>query len=331
MAFKVRNNVDLTFANTLRLPVHAQHYCEAHLDEDIAEAVSYAKARGLSLTILGDGSNVVLPPRIEGLTLHMRSQVFTHEGNLVTATSGVNWHKLVMLLCEDGLCGLENLAGIPGSVGAAPIQNIGAYGVQVEEAIVSVEVYDREDSCSRVLSRADCCFGYRDSIFKGAYRNRMIVTKVSFALSDQFAPITSYRDLRGANVTTPLSMARLVTRVREEKLPNPTTTPNVGSFFKNPVLSKSAYEAFRLAHPGAPEGVPSGAGTKIHAAWLIEQCGLKGYRVGDAMVSGQHALVIVNAGEATYRDIQSLATHIQDTVSDRFDLSLEFEPTFYGS
>ena len=331
MGFAVRNNVDLTSANTLRLPVHAQYYCEVYVDEEIAEAIAYAEARDLSLTILGDGSNVVLPPRIEGLTLHMRSQAITQEENLITAASGVNWHSLVMRLCEDGLCGLENLAGIPGSVGAAPVQNIGAYGVQVEETIVSVGVYDRLDGCTRVLSRDDCCFGYRDSIFKGAHRDRLIVTRVSFALSDHFEPITSYRDLQGADVTTPLSMATLVTRVRKGKLPDRTTTPNVGSFFKNPVLSESTYTAFRLTHPEAPEGVTSDAGTKIHAAWLIEQCGLKGHRVGGAMVSSQHALVIVNAGKATYRDIRLLAAHVQDVVSDRFNLSLEFEPTFYGN
>lgn len=330
MAFKVSDNVDLSASNTLALPVIADHYCEAHDTEAIAESVQFAKRHDLPLTILGGGSNVVLPPRIPGVTLHLLSNHIQQKEDVVTAAAGVNWHALVMQLCEKGLSGIENLAGIPGNVGAAPIQNIGAYGVQIADRILSVDVFDREDECERVLSRQECRFGYRDSIFKGAFRDRMIVTQVRLKLSSRFDPVTTYRDLQDAEVTSPLSMAKLVTQIRDRKLPNPARTPNVGSFFKNPVVSVADYSTFRETYPEAPVGVEVENGVKVHAAWLIEQCGLKQLRVGGAMVSEQHALVIVNTGEATYDQVRKLAEQVQRTVSDRFNLSLEFEPSFHG-
>ena len=327
MKFSVEDNVNLSMSNTLRLPVRAEYYCEAYSTEHVAEALTFVERQGLPLLVLGDASNVVLPPVLKGLTLRVRMEGIEQHGDVIKVGAGVNWNNLVMLLCEDEWSGLENLSGIPGSVGAAPIQNIGAYGVQIEDCIVSVSVYDRHDGCACVMSREDCRFGYRDSIFKGEYRDRMVVTNVSLHLSKQFPPVTSYRDLQAANVQTPLEMARLVRSIRSRKLPDPVNAPNVGSFFKNPILDESAYVDFRSAHPTAPDGVRTDEGVKIHAAWLIERCGLKSMRVGDAMVSEQHALVIVNTGAATQSDVDELATRVREAVSDRFNLSLTIEPT----
>lgn len=295
------------------------------------ELGAYAKAP----LILGGGSNVlfhqpvdrlVLLNRIPGIELIRQDDDYVY----VKAGAGVIWHDLVMFTLAQNWSGLENLALIPGCVGASPMQNIGAYGVEVKDVFEELEAWHLEQQQVVTLRADDCAFGYRESIFKQAWKNQAVILNVTFRLRK--APVfnTSYgaieQELARMGVTT-LSIqavAEAVIRIRSSKLPDPAKLGNAGSFFKNPVVSLEQYQQLKIDYPNLV-GFPAGDGMKLAAGWMIEQCGFKGYREGDAGCHAQQALVLVNYGQATGESLFLLSERIIETVYQRFQVRLHRE------
>jgi UDP-N-acetylmuramate dehydrogenase len=333
VTFEIQQQSSLANLNSLGLDVAAEFLAAAHTEDEVCEALEFARSRSCPLTVLGAGSNVVLSRPIEGLVLVMCIPGVLFDGERVEAGAGENWHHLVLGSLEQGLFGLENLSLIPGSVGAAPIQNIGAYGVELESVFSSLVGIDRETLSPVELNKMDCRFGYRDSAFKHNLKDRFVITRVRLSLSDNFEPNLSYDELArevadsGEALSAEL-VSETVCRIRTRKLPDPSEIGNVGSFFKNPVVPLDRLEEMQSEYPAVPHWMTT-EGAKLAAAWLIEQCGLKGLRVGGASISRSHALVVVNEGSATGNDVMSLAAEVQSRVGDRFGVALEVEPIIY--
>jgi UDP-N-acetylmuramate dehydrogenase len=317
----------------------------------LPELFGYAMLRDGPLLVLGGGSNLLFAADAPGAVLALTSQrITTTEGDgtsdgdvtIVRADAGVEWHALVLWTLGHGLAGLENLALIPGTVGAAPIQNIGAYGVEVREHVHVVEAFDRATGATRRLSAQECAFAYRDSLFKHA-PDRYVVTAVEFALTRTPRPRLDYAGLReeldamghaatGHDMPTPSRVAEAVCRIRRRKLPDPAVIGNAGSFFKNPIVPAAQAGALKAAHPALPVfGAGDDTLRKLSAAWLIDQCGWKGHRDGDAGVAATHALVLVNHGRATGAQLLALAHRIAGSVQERFGVALEPEPRIIGA
>jgi UDP-N-acetylmuramate dehydrogenase len=290
---------------------------------------------------LGGGSNLLFvdAPARPLLALTGRSVQVLEDGETsrIRADAGVQWHGFVLDTLARGLYGLENLALIPGTVGAAPIQNIGAYGVEVREFVHAVEAFEPATGTWHRLDRDDCAFAYRDSVFK-QQPDRFIVTAVEFALSRTPAPRLEYAGIadeltaRSLADPTPSQVAEAVVAIRRRKLPDPAILGNAGSFFKNPIVPAGQAEALLGSHPALPVFRGNGDDTrKLSAAWLIDACGWKGHRDGDAGVAESHALVLVNHGRASGRDLFDLARRIAGSVRERFDVRLEPEPRIVGA
>ena len=291
--------------------------------------------------ILGGGSNVLFTGDLPAAVLANRIQGIEvlHENEdevKIAVGAGMRWHDLVTWSVERGYGGLENLSLIPGQVGAAPIQNIGAYGVEVSSAIEAVDAYDLDQGEVLRFPASVCEFGYRTSIFKTTYRNKLFILRVYFRLLRRPVLHMDYgairEELNKMGVATPdvRGISQAVIRIRQSKLPDPSQIGNAGSFFKNPTVSQDVYDAFLHRHPGIP-GFPAEDGRmKIPAAWFIDHLGWKGYRMGDAGVHDRHALVLVNYGDATGQDILQLATAIQGSVYEAFGIRLEPEVNIIG-
>jgi UDP-N-acetylmuramate dehydrogenase len=286
--------------------------------------------------VLGEGSNVLITRDWPGVVLALAARgirILEDRGDaaLVRAEAGENWNDFVHWSLGRGLVGLENLVLIPGTVGAAPIQNIGAYGAEVREFVVTVEAFDRLEGTFVRLSNADCAFAYRDSLFKRD-PGRHLVTAVEFLLPRTRELRTDYaglhEELAAMNIEAPnhAAVADAVMRLRTRKLPNPMLIGNAGSFFKNPVVSASQASELMRENPALSSWPGPDGRCKLSAAWLIESCNFKGLRDGDAGVSSQHALVLVNHGNATGAQIWTLAQRIREAVQQRFGVMLEPEP-----
>ncbi|XOV88736.1 MAG: UDP-N-acetylmuramate dehydrogenase [Pseudomonadota bacterium] len=331
---EIQQNQWLTPFNTFGLAVRARYLVTAGSVAEVVEGIRFARQHQLDLTVLGGGSNVVLRRHIEGLVMRIGIPGLSFDGDRVLAGAGENWHGLVMRSIDTGLSGLENLSLIPGTVGAAPIQNIGAYGAELASVFESLTALDRETLEIVHLSPAELRFGYRDSAFKHELAGRLIITSVTFRLSRSFEPNLSWDELRQSVLAThkPLT-ARLISEhvcaIRRRKLPDPGTIGNLGSFFKNPLINQEKLQALLSKFPTLPYW-ETGSDYKVSAGWLIESCGLKGARIGDAGVSPDHALVLVNLGQAQPDDLMALADLIAERVSDRFDLRIEIEPSLVG-
>lgn len=329
--------------NTLGLPARAQELIEIKSLEQLKKLSSTLTNK--PRVILGEGSNVVVHSPIDAPILinRLKGKTLAADG-LVTAAAGENWHELVIWSLNQGFGGLENLALIPGSVGAAPVQNIGAYGVELKDLLIDLSAWDFSTHSEVTFTREDCGFGYRDSIFKNQSIQgswdcpRYMITSVRFGLKPvgTYEPNISYRDLSEKLKTldqkpTPMDVAQAVMDIRSQKLPNPKQIGNVGSFFKNPVISSVQAKNLAVLYPDLPHyPIESNQDDtcKIPAAWLIEKCGFKGVRRGDVGVHEKHALVLVNYGDGTGREIVSLAQEIQASVVARFGIFLEPEPVF---
>ena len=333
----MRENVDLTRYNSFGLCVSARYFTRVETLQQLQQAVAFSREKTLPMLLLGGGSNVLLRGDYPGLVVQMALKGITQKKAasgrvLVNAASGENWHGFVEYCLANGLHGLENLALIPGCVGAAPMQNIGAYGVEVKDFIVEVQVLDIVSGNIHILSNAECAFAYRDSVFKGALRGQKIVLSVTFELQHSNAPNLSYGVLadalahKGAQVNAQ-DVFDAVCAIRRDKLPDPRALGNAGSFFKNPVLSAADFDRLLKAHPSLPSfGVPSSEGErKVPAAWLIEQAGWKGKRQGGAAVYEKQALVIVNRDHASAQDVANLAMAIIESVHTVFGVRLEPE------
>jgi UDP-N-acetylmuramate dehydrogenase len=327
-------NLGLKSRNTFGLDAVADLAYEITSPEQIPAVMSEIAQKNLPWRVLGGGSNVILPKVLPGATLLMNiteQAILSSEQNatLVRVGGGVNWHEFVTWTLENNLPGLENLALIPGTVGAAPIQNIGAYGVEIAGYIESIEAFDVKNQAFVTLSKADCQFAYRDSYFK-QHPQRFIVTKVVFTIPKVWQPKIHYADLAKQFESNPTPSAEeiflAVCKIRTHKLPDPKVIGNAGSFFQNPVIPNEQYETLLKKYAGLVSYPDAPGKRKLAAGWLIDQCGFKGQRMGEVGVYENQALVLVNHGNGTAQDILGLAKCIQDKVRKEFGVSLEIEP-----
>ncbi|MEF2074782.1 UDP-N-acetylmuramate dehydrogenase [Consotaella aegiceratis] len=322
----VISDYDLTGHNTFGLASRAEFGAIVAERGDVAELAEFAASRDLPLRIVGGGSNLLLRERIDGVVGLMATRGKTiaerQDGQiLVTAQAGEDWPAFVEWSVGQGLGGLENLAGIPGTVGAAPVQNIGAYGVELKDRFRALTAYDLVDRQERVFEPGECGFSYRQSVFKST--GRFVILDVTLALPEPWRPILDYRGLDDlpAGVDARAVMERVIA-VRRSKLPDWRVLGNAGSFFHNPVVSLETAERI----DGVPRYPQADGRVKLSAAWLIDACGLKGLRQGRAGVHDGHALILVNHGHATYDEVSGLAARIQATVRERFGVDLVQEP-----
>ena len=321
--------------NTFHVPAKAARYTELRSAGSLPELLQRRELKTMPLLVLGEGSNLLFTKDFDGLVLHMANTGVDvlQDGSSarVRVAAGENWHGFVRWSLQHGFAGLENLALIPGTVGAAPIQNIGAYGAEVGECIAAVEAFDRKQDEFVQLDNAACGFGYRDSLFKRE-PGRFIVTAVDFLLPRRrelrldYAGVRQELEAMSIQDPTPAHVATAVENLRRRKLPDPAVIGNAGSFFKNPLLPVERAAALVAAHPKLPNWAGAGDTVKVSAAWLIEASGFKGVRDGDAGVSEKHSLVLVNYGHATGAQVWGLATRIRDAVAQRFGITLEPEP-----
>lgn len=353
--FRIVENARLDGRNTFGVAARAPMLVEVRDNTALPELFGYSMLRDGPVLVLGSGSNLLFAADPEGVVLALGSQrieLLADDGerSIVRADAGVEWHALVLWTLGRGCAGLENLALIPGTVGAAPIQNIGAYGVEVCERIHAVEAWDRQAHALRRLHADECAFAYRDSLFKRE-PDRYVVTSVEFALPHHAPLKLDYAGIReelatmGVDTPRASQVAEAVCRIRRRKLPDPAVIGNAGSFFKNPIVPAALAEALQREHPRLPvfpvapfpaeaaaHAVPGGhALRKLSAAWLIDQCGWKGHRDGDAGVADSHALVLVNHGHATGAQLLALARRIAASVQERFGVALEPEPRIVGA
>ncbi len=328
----ISTGVSLRGYNTFGLEAVAERYMELRSEADLATLADEAGP----IHVLGGGSNILLTADVPGLVVRICLSGITVERTdeervWVRVAGGEVWHELVLYAVARDWGGIENLALIPGTVGAAPIQNIGAYGVEVKDVIEEVQYWDIVDRCKVVLNNEACRFGYRDSIFKQELRGRVIVTSVLMRLSKQPKLNTSYgainEELAAMGCTQPSvqDVAAAVINIRTSKLPDPKQIGNAGSFFKNPTISEQQYMALQEANATIPCYRVGGGKVKVPAAWLIEQCGWKGYRGGAAGVHTKQALVLVNYGGATGAELWDLSTKIVEAVQARYGIELERE------
>lgn len=325
--------------NTFGIDVKAHVYLQISSVAMLAEVRKDAALAELPRLILGGGSNLLLTRDFPGLVLHMCTtgiEIVSEDADAfyVRASAGENWHRFVLWTLEHGLGGLENLSLIPGNVGAAPIQNIGAYGVEIKDRFHSLTAFDFNTGETFALDRAACRFGYRDSIFKHALRDRAVILDVTFALPKQWQSSTKYADVsqelatRGIDTPTARDISDAVIAIRTRKLPDPAVIGNAGSFFKNPVVSKAQRDALAARYPQMVSYPQMDGSFKLAAGWLIDQSGWKGRTLGAAGVYEKQALVLVNRGGASGREIADLAKAIQADVMSRFGVMLEPEPVF---
>lgn len=337
----MNRDVDLKPHNTMGISCLAQYLTRVTSEEQLREALLWAQSENLPVCPLGEGSNVVFSGDYEGLVILIAIEGCQLENDgervLVKAGAGENWHEFVRWTLEQGLYGLENLSLIPGCVGAAPIQNIGAYGVEIKDLFHSLTAMDVATGEMISMDAEACQFGYRDSVFKGEFRDRFVITSVTFSLSREFESALGYGHLQkevqqeaGESPVSGLLVSDVVCRIRNSKLPLPEQLGSAGSFFKNPVVTDEHYQQLLKVEPGIV-AFPAGEGCwKLAAGWLIDQCGFKGaVHESGAGVYKHQALVLVNHGQATGKDILALAGEIQQAVHARFGVELEREPRVY--
>lgn len=336
MTLQVRQDVSLKPYNSFAVEARASHFVEVENDPQLLAALDYAQVQRLPVLLLGGGSNLLLTADVQALVLRMASRgirILADDGEqvLVEAEAGEAWHPFVLWTLEQGFAGLENLSLIPGTVGAAPVQNIGAYGVELKDCFAGLTALDRQSGELREFSLQDCAFAYRDSQFKRE-SGRWVILRVRFQLSRTAALHLDYGPVRqrlaeqGITAPTAADVSRAICAIRSDKLPDPSQLGNAGSFFKNPLVSAEQARALRQQHADLVAYPQADGQVKLAAGWLIEQAGWKGYRVGDAGVHRLQALVLVNYGQATGQELLALAQRIQADISARFDVQLEIEP-----
>lgn len=327
----------LANCNTFRFDVRADYGCVAASVDALRTALTDARTRHAPTLFLGGGSNVVLTGDFRGLAIRValagrRVSGEDADAYYVQAAAGENWHEFVMWTLAQGLPGLENLALIPGTVGAAPVQNIGAYGVELADRFERLSALDLHTHEIVEFDRTDCAFGYRDSFFKGAGRDRYVITSVTFRLAKTWTPVGGYADVAGVlsarqiDTPGPMDIFDAVVAVRRAKLPDPALIGNAGSFFKNPVVEAGRFDALRQREPGIAHHRQHNGSVKLAAGWMIDQCGWKGRRLGAAAVHDRQALVLVNTGGARGADVLALADAIATDVKARYGVQLEREP-----
>ena len=329
----ILTNFSLKNYNTFGIEAKAKAFVSAESLEDLKTVLKGND----DIFILGGGSNMLLTQDIQKLVVHVNlkgKEVIEKNEDfaIVKAQAGENWHEFVLYCIEQNLGGIENLSLIPGNVGTTPIQNIGAYGVEIKDTMLSCEALNLKTLELETFTNEDCQFEYRESIFKKELKNQYIITSVSFKLSTKNHKISTTYGVIGAelqknNIENPTlkDISNAVIAIRQSKLPDPKELGNSGSFFKNPIISKEAYEKAKALHPEMPHYVVSETEVKVPAGWLIEQAGFKGKRFGDAGVHKNQALVLVNYGAATGAEIVALSKNIQKTILEKFGIAIEAE------
>ncbi|MUK71474.1 UDP-N-acetylmuramate dehydrogenase [Aliivibrio fischeri] len=320
--------------NSFSVNESADLIIQADSIQDLIDIWSDNKYAGMIKLPLGRGSNTLFCNHFSGVVvlnrLFGKSVTETDTDYLLKISSGEDWPELVEWCVDNGFAGIENLAMIPGCAGSAPIQNIGAYGLELKDVCESVEYLDLETLQIKTLTNADCLFGYRESIFKHELKDRCIITAITLRLSKNWQPLLAYgplSDLRNSK-TTPKNVFDKICEIRSQKLPDPNVIGNAGSFFKNPVISTEHYLKLFETYPNLP-AYDVTEGKKIAAGWLIDNAGLKGFKVNDAQVHQEQALVLINTGAATSQDILELANHVKNSVLDMYNIELEHEVRFY--
>lgn len=331
----VQKDISLKPYHTFGIEVKTKYLIEIHNIEDVKDALNFQKQQNLELLILGGGSNLLFTKDFEGVvikvTLKGIEKIKEDENSVwVKVAAGENWHEFVLFCIENGWGGVENLSLIPGTVGAAPMQNIGAYGVEIKETFDSLEAYHLQGGEIHQFSKEQCKFGYRESIFKNEVKGEYLITSVVFKLSKKHLLNFSYGDIQQVlareNIEPSISnISQAVIEIRSSKLPNPKEIGNAGSFFKNPFVEKTHFEKLKDLYPQIPVYPVDEKLVKIPAGWLIEQCGWKGYKNGDAGVHAKQALVLVNYGHAKGVEIGELSEMIKKSVSEKFGIALHTE------
>jgi UDP-N-acetylmuramate dehydrogenase len=332
---KLFENYSLRELNTFHIDVKAKRFIEVDSVDEINSLTDLQKITSEKFLILGGGSNILFTKDFDGTIIHLNLKSFSisDEDNnsvFIKAEAGMIWDDLVKFSVDKNLGGIENLAMIPGTVGAAPIQNIGAYGQELKDSLYEVEYYDLIEKRIITLNKENCMFGYRDSIFKKSLKNRFIILTITLRLSKNPEPVLNYgnvgNELSKAGILKPniKDVSNIIRKIRSEKLPDPAKIGNAGSFFKNPFVDDMTFQKIKADYPDVPSFKQENK-IKIPAAWLIEKSGLKGFRKGNAGTYPNQPLVIVNYGEATGEEILELAKLIQKTVKEKFDIGLEPE------
>ncbi len=328
----IQENISLKKYNTFGIDVKAKRFVSVSNLAELREVINDEK----DIFILGGGSNMLLTDDIDKLVVHINLKGKSIQSDWkkleVTAAAGEDWHEFVLWCLQLNYGGLENLSLIPGNVGSSPIQNIGAYGVEVKDLITKVTALDIETNQLKEFSNEECKFGYRNSVFKNQLKGKVILTSVTFRFTKKNHKLnTSYgaieKELENQNIANPSirDISNAVIKIRQSKLPDPKEIGNSGSFFKNPVIPKEHFEELQKKYPAIPSYPVSDTEIKVPAGWLIEQAGFKGKRFGDYGVHEKQALVLVNYGNASGQDIYELALEIQKTINDTFGISLEIE------
>ena len=335
----IAHDFPLKSCNTFGIDARARCYLRIGSVAELAAALADPRLAGMPRLLLGGGSNILLTGDFDGVVLHMAiggREVLGQQGGhtLVRAAAGENWHGFVQWTLAQGLGGLENMSLIPGTVGAAPIQNIGAYGVELKDVFHSLTVYELATGQLRSMDAAACRFGYRDSVFKHAEGAGLVIVDVTFALPTAWQPNLRYAELAqavaGAQLAAPSAaeIGAVVVAIRRRKLPDPAVIGNAGSFFKNPVISGARCAELLAAFPALVHHAQPDGSEKLAAGWLIDQCGWKGKNLGAAGVYPKQALVLVNNGGATGQEVLALARAIQADVASHYGVTLEPEPVF---
>lgn len=329
---EIQQNTSLKTYNTFGINAKAKYFCEINSVTELSQALQLTDYP--NKFFISGGSNMLITQDIDALVLHINIkgiEILSEDEKhvLLKVSAGENWHQLILWTLEHNYGGLENMSLIPGNTGTAPIQNIGAYGVELKDTFESCEAMHIATQALRTFTNKECQFGYRDSYFKNEGEGQYVITSVNFRLSKKNHVLnTSYgaieKELEKQNIKQPniKDISNAVIAIRQSKLPDPAELGNSGSFFKNPIVSKQQFVIFSKAHPEAPYYKVSDDAYKIPAGWLIEQCGYKGKRFGDAGVHKNQALVLVNYGNASGAEILELAYTIIDSVKEKFDLKI---------
>ena len=335
-----QHNFSLKHHNTFGIDVNAKSYIEISRIQDLV-SFFHSKSDNEECFILGGGSNMLLTSDIEKTVLHINikgKRIISQNEDyaIVEAAAGENWHDFVVWTIENNLGGIENLSLIPGNCGTAPIQNIGAYGVELKDSFVKCEAFDINSSEMVEFNKSECTFGYRDSIFKNEAKGKYIITSIQLKLStsnhdikNDYGAIKSELENQGISNPTIKDISDAVINIRNSKLPNPKEIGNSGSFFKNPVINNDDFNKLKEQYPDIPSYVVDKEHTKVPAGWLIETAGFKGKNFGSYGVHEKQALVLVNYGNAEGEDIKELAHIIQHTISRLFGIELEVEVNIF--
>ncbi|TXE11458.1 UDP-N-acetylmuramate dehydrogenase [Algoriphagus aquimarinus] len=334
----ILENISLKTFNTFGIDKTARFFVSVKSIEELKEALVWAKSQEVNPLILGGGSNILLTQNQETLVIKIELEGIkivqeNDEFSFVEVGAGVNWHQFVLTAIDNNWAGIENLSLIPGTVGASPMQNIGAYGVEIKDVFWSLKALNKETLEIEEFNAEQCQFGYRESIFKHELKGKYVICSVIFRLRKdpvfhtEYGAIQETLEASGIKELSLKAISDAVIQIRQSKLPDPKEIGNSGSFFKNPTIPTEQYESLKEQYISIP-GYPNSEGTKVPAAWLIEQCGWKGQRFGEIGVHAKQPLVLVNYGDGDGNEIKNLAIKIQQSVIDKFGISIHPEVNF---